>query len=346
MNFNKKRLDNMERCYAAGHVTIDGEVHALMASEQVDGMCCAYSGPGLSRREVVWERAGGTMAIVEIPGSNGQFLGVQNFFPGFQSEQAKVVWAKRDGKAGWTVQDFLSLPFVHRFDILPVGEINFFVAATLCGSKKDREDWSDPGKIYAGILPSSPGQKMELTPILAGLTKNHGYWRGCRNGIPCGYFCADSGIYRISPPAAPGCGWDIERLLNAQVSDAAVYDLNGDGEDELITIEPFHGSCIRIYGRTPEGYSPVYAYPGEHKFAHALWAGKLRGRPAAIIGLRRMDAELAMIRYYPTEGVYQATVIESGMGPSNVDVIPGIDSDIILCSNNLANEAAAFFVTD
>ena len=194
MNITKKHLDDIERCYCTGYITIDGEVFAMFASEQIDGPCYAYSGSDLSKKEVVWEKAGGTMSIIEIPGTNGEFLGVQNFFPGFQAEKSKIVWGRRESEGKWIITDFLQLPYVHRFDIISYNDTNYFVAATLCGSKESREDWSDPGKIFVGVLPESPEQKMIISPLLEGLFKNHGYCRSSLNGKPCGIFTCESGI--------------------------------------------------------------------------------------------------------------------------------------------------------
>jgi hypothetical protein len=346
MKIIKKRLDEMERCYCTGHVTIDETLYALFASEQTDGPCYAYSGPEFSKKEIVWEKAGGTMSIIEIPGSNGQFLGVQNFFPGFNSENAKIVWGKRDPVKGWIIEDLLFLPYVHRFDILSSGGINYLVAATLCSSKQSREDWSDPGKIYVGVLPDNPKQPIQITPLLNGLVKNHGYWRGFLNGRQYGFFTCESGVYAVMPPETPNANWVTKPLLNIPVSDVAIFDLDGDGVDEIVTIEPFHGDKVKIYHQSDDGYRVVYTYPGEYQFAHALWAGRLRGKPAVILGIRRTNAELAIIKYSPENGAYLESVIEKGSGPSNVDVITQQDQDIILCANNSIHEAAVYFVTD
>ncbi len=346
MNITKKRLDDMERCYCTGHVTIDGALFAMFASEQIGGACYAYTGRDLTEKEIVWDNAGGTMSIVEIPGTNGQFLGVQNFFPGFQAENAKIVWGERDSENGWQIKDFLFLPYVHRFDILSTGGINYFVAATLCGSKAEREDWSDPGRIYAGVLPDTPKQEMTITPILKGLVKNHGYCRGRIDGKMSGIFACQSGIYAVVPPEAPTEEWTTHHLLDAFISDAAIYDLDGDGQDEIVTIEPFHGNRINIYHKENDRYRIVYTCPGEYKFAHAIWAGKLRGKPAALLGMRRLDAELVLIEYDEKRGSYQTSLIEEGSGPSNVAVISQESRDIILCANNSVHEAAVYFVTD
>ncbi|MEG2088349.1 MAG: hypothetical protein RR022_09115, partial [Angelakisella sp.] len=204
MKFEKKRLGDMTRCYCASHTTINNQLYVLLASEEPEGPCYAYTGDDLSQRETLWETVGGTMSIVEIPETNGQILAVQNFFPGFKSQRAKLVWGRRDPDKGWIMRDFLFLPFLHRFDILEVGGINYFVGSVLCGSKKDREDWSDPGKVYVGVLPDDLTQQIELTPLLTGLVKNHGYWRGSYQEMPCSYITCESGVYAVIPPQHKG----------------------------------------------------------------------------------------------------------------------------------------------
>ena len=49
------------------------------------GPCYAFDSQTYER-ETVWEEPGGTMAMVPLPGKNGDFLAVQRFFPGFQAQ--------------------------------------------------------------------------------------------------------------------------------------------------------------------------------------------------------------------------------------------------------------------
>ena len=150
----------------------------------------------------------------------------------------------------------------------------------------------------------------------------------------------------VIPPENPSEEWTTQHLLKAAVSDAGIHDLDGDGEDEIITIEPLHGDCVKIYHKNNDKYDVVYTYPGEYKFAHALWAGKLRGKPMAVLGTRRLDSELALVQYSPQSDSYIESIIEKGSGPSNVSVVSQKDQDIILCANNSIHEAAAYFITD
>ena len=342
MKLDKIILDKIPRCYCTSYANVMGELTLLLASEAIGGACYAYSGERFSHRETVWHDSGGTMSIVEIPGKPGEFLAVQNFFPGFKAENAKIVWCRRDTEAGWLIRDYITLPYVHRFDLLESGGTVWIVACTLCGSKKDRNDWSDPGKVFAGRLSESPDMPVDLIVIAEGLTHNHGYFRANIDGRSAGLIASDGGIMAVIPPVTHGDGWTMYALLNTPASDVALFDINGDGVDELLTIEPFHGNIVRVYEWIKQEYQPVYDLPYPVDFAHALWAGKLCGEPCALIGVRKMGCELFRLSY--SNGEYHTEILESGCGPSNVTVAYGNDCDYIISANHTRSEAAVYEV--
>ncbi len=344
MKIVKKVLGDMHRCYCTGSVTVDGRLRVLLASEEIGGPCYAYGGKNFEEREVVWENAGGTMSIVEIPGTNGEFLAVQNFFPGFNAQTAKIVWC-RYINGSWHVKDFLHIPYVHRFDILQSGGKKYIICCTLCDSKTERNDWSSPGRILAGELPEDLNDLVELTSIQSGLLKNHGYYRGIYEGCEAAYITCDSGIYAAVPPQLPGEDWTVRHIMEGPVSDVAVYDVDGDGESELITISPFHGNEFNILKKDGKGYSKVYTYPNEMDFAHAVWAGEIRGRAVILGGVRRMNCELFYIEYNEITSEYDTVLIESGAGTANVAVVHERERDIIISANHTKNEAAVYIIT-
>lgn len=347
MNFRKQVLDKMERCYAASSLTIDGKLYAVLASEAEGGPCYAYGGDDFSQKEVIWESAGGTMSLLQIPGSNGEFIAIQKFFPGFKSEEAKLVWGKREGQRGWVVKDLAALPFVHRFDLFSAGGEIYILAAQLCGSKKNREDWSDPGKVYAGKLPKRPEKGVVFEVVLENLYKSHGYCRGAFRGREAGFITCEGGIYAVQPPLEGGGEWTTRKLMDGPVGDVALCDFDGDGADELVTIEPFHGDRFLVRKNVGGYYGVVYHYPKEVMFAHAVTGCTLRGEPAAVCGARRGEAELFVLRRGgPREQWCSSTLIESGAGPSNIAVVNQRNRDIIISANHSLNEAALYFVTD
>jgi len=345
MKFKKKILGKIDSCYASSSNVVDSKRNIIFATEGT-GPCYMYSEPNFEQ-STIWDAPGGTMSIIPIPGKNGDLLAIQNFFPTYQSANALIVWAhpKKDGT--WSVKTLLCLPYVHRFDILTVGEVNYLICATLCSTKQFTDDWSDPGKIYVGVLPDDLSQTIELKVIKEGLTKNHGYARAIWNGKTSSMITCEEGVFAITPPQSPNGDWTIETVLERPVSDIAVIDIDGDGIDELVTIEPFHGGNFLINKKIGDHYEVVYKYPQEMEFGHVVWGGKLRGIPTIIGGYRSLKKELFYIQCQSTSPLkFKTETIESGTGPSNIAVLNGENEDIIIASNHGINEAALYFVTN
>lgn len=346
MKITKKVLDEMERCYCASSLVLGDESYAVLAGEAIGAPCYAYGGAKFEKKEIIWPSAGGTMSLVQIPGTEGEFLAVQNFFPGFKSEGAKIVWGRRE-VGEWVIRDVLALPFVHRFDILEGGDgEKYFFAATLCSSKKDREDWSDPGKLYACELPDDLSQGIHPVPIMSGLTKNHGYCRGMWKGRVAAFATCDAGIYAALPPEHKDGEWTVEQVMEGAIGEVALCDIDGDGEDELATIEPFHGDAFHIYKRDGEGWKRVYTYTRPIEFAHAVWGGELLGRGAFVVGVRRKNCELFMVQYDKAAGKFITTVIDEGVGTSNVAVFSRPEDEVLVAANHTKNEAAVYLITE
>lgn len=345
MKFEKKVLGKIESCYSVSSTIINNQTNLLFASE-VEGPCYLYSVPEF-KQTTIWTKPGGTMSMIPIPEKNGDFLAIQNFIPVFQSQNVQVVWARPTSHDQWDIKKIIGLPYLHRFDILRVGNVNYFIGATLCTTKQFVEDWSDPGRVYVGILPDDLTQPIQLKVIKDGLTRNHGYCRGIWKGIEASFICSDEGVFVMTPPQSLGDDWHVEQLLTRPVSDIALVDIDEDGEDELITIEPFHGNEFVINKKINNDYQIIYKYPKEVNFGHVVWGGKLRGIPTFICAYRSLEKELFYIRCTNKEKLeFTAITIEAGAGPSNIAVVNGKDQDMILAANHDYDEAAVFIVTD
>ena len=344
MRFEKKKLDDIERCYAASTLRWQGKLYAVFASESIDGPCYAYTGTQFSQREVIWEKAGGTMSLIQIPGRDGEFIAVQRFFPGFQSAGAKLVWGKRNS-SGWEVKDLADLPYVHRFDLFPIEDEIYLFAAILCGSKKDREDWSDPGKILTGKLPSNPAKGIGFKEIYGGQIKNHGYCRGRWQDREAAFWTSEAGLYVAVPPEKKDGEWRITKIIDRPISDITLCDLDGCGADELVTIEPFHGDQFVVNKKNANGYEIVWRYPKEIDFAHTVVGCSLLGKPAVVGGIRRKNSELFVLLHEQGKGFF-TELVEEGVGTSNVAVANINGTDIIIAANHTKNEAAVYFVKD
>jgi hypothetical protein len=345
MQIKKVVLGEFFRAYATGYVHINNELHLIIASEAIDGKCVAYHGPNFEYQKTIWSDQGGTMSIVHVPNSNGEFLAVRNFFPGFNAKTAKIVHVKPEGE-GFTVRDYIDVPYLHRFDVISVGDIDYFIGATLCTSKTEREDWSDPGKVFVGILPKDLSQPMTITPILHNLYHNHGFYLAEYQGKKAAYVTSDEGVFVFIPPQHQEGSWETHHIIKTRVSDVAVYDIDGDGQDEILSIEPFHGNIMNLYKLIDGIWQIVYSVDRPVEFAHALAGTSLRGKKVFVCGIRRLNQELFILSFNSETQSYEITEIDRNVGPANVVVINEKDRDLIVSSNNTIHQAAVYIVTE
>lgn len=343
MKITKKHLDTLKRCYSTSHVHVNQELNILLASEASlaePQACYAYSGKNFQKREVVWQFGGGCMAMVALPHKENEFIAIKDFYLSVTPSLSRLVWLRHDNMEGWIEKTLLYLPFLHRFEIVTVGEKNYIVAATIADHKDHKEDWSVGGSIYLGELPLDLNQELKLEKIKDNLFRNHGFIKQVQNGKEYVYFGSDEGIFKLSPSE----NFKFEQILSKPIGEMAFADLNQDGIDELITIEPFHGDQIHIYELKDGKYEMVYTYPDKINFAHALVPTTLRGIPTFVVGIRRENADLAYIQY--VNGKYERFVIDAMVGPANICVINEEKRDLIVSANHSANEAAVYIVEE
>lgn len=343
MQIEKRFLTELQRCYCASSIVVDGETRILLATEG-EGPCLAWTGTDFASSHTVWEGPGGTMSMVPVPGSNGEFLAVQKFFRMFQWEEAKVVHVRPKSSGGYQVSDLLELPYIHRFDLLCVGGRTYFVGCTLATRKDSKEDWSHPGKIWVGEFTGRG--PLQLTVLKDGLTKNHGYSRLTRAGAMSGLVSCEQGAFELTPPRTPGAEWTVEQLMDWPISDIAAIDIDADGELEFATIEPFHGEYFRVYKRVGGVFRKIYEHPEATEFYHVVVGATLAGRPVFVGGCRRGKQQLFYVEATRSDPLQlEAVLVDAGVGPSNVHVLHQEHRDIIVAANREKGEAALYFVS-
>ncbi|MDR0577321.1 MAG: hypothetical protein LBI87_07250 [Candidatus Accumulibacter sp.] len=343
MKIEKHSLGTLDKCYACNSLEVGGRTRILLASEAND-RCLAWKAPAYDTAHTVWDGPGGTMSIVPIPGTDGEFLAVQKFYRFWDWEEAKVVHVRPTGEDGYEVTDILHLPYIHRFDLLTVGGRHYFIAGTLTTRKATRDDWSSPGKIwigeYQGVGPLS------VSVLKDGITQNHGYSRLEREGVMRGLITGREGAFEVTPPRTPESDWRVRQFMDWPISDIAALDIDGDGELEFATIEPFHGEYFRIYKKIGGRYERIFEHPEVTEFYHVVVGAKLAGEPVFIGGCRRGRQQLFYVRARQTDPlILEAVLIEEGVGPSNVHVLHEKDRDILVAANRETAEAAVYFVT-
>ena len=343
MNYRKQVIGTLEKCYALSTVTVNGQSSLLVAAEKHNP----------SRRfdlagnllDTVWEEPGGIMTMVPVPGMENAFLSTHKFYSPNDSAEAFLVCAQRT-QAGWQVTKVADLPFVHRFDILPVNGVNYILACTLKSGHEYKNDWRFPGKLYVGVLPEDPAQPLELTVLREGLGHNHGYTRFVKDGVIHGIVSCDQGVFEVTPPQNPGGEWTVETLLAEACSDAVKLDLDGDGVEELFTISPFHGDTVAIWHRDDAGWQKVYQYPEPLPFLHAIFGGTVYGRPTVYCGNREGERLLAGFCYDAASGAYRYDTVDKGAGAANCMLFERDGHPALLASNRETDEIAIYDILD
>ena len=321
MKVNKIKTHELEKCYAISPLTYNGAEHILIAAEKVN-KCLLFDLDG-NLEETVWDEPGGTMSMVQVPGSNGQFLATHKFYSPNDSKEAKIVLVTPKAKNDWEVKTLVDLPFVHRFDILTSGGVNYLIACALKSDHEYKDDWRFPGKIWVGVLPEDLSgvdeeHPIELTVLKDGLLKNHGYCRVEENGSVWAAVAADNGIFKVVPPAEKGGEWTVETLTEDAASDMTFADFDGDGELEMLVMTPFHGEIIKIYKKVDGKYTCVKTFDKTYEFAHGIWGAEIFGKGAAIIGHRKAERDLLACTYDGSD--YVMEVLDHDVGPANVRV--------------------------
>lgn len=321
MKAEKKVIGHLEKCYAVAPLFYNNKNHILVAAEKRNA-CLLFALDG-TQEDVVWTEPGGTMSMVQIPGSNGQFLATHRFYSPNDSKEAEIVCVTPEAKGEWKVNTVVKLPFVHRFDILERNGTRYLIACTLKSNHSYRDDWSSPGKVYAAVLPDdltifSGSQQLHLHVIYSGLTKNHGYCRAAEKNMETAVISAEEGVFHFIPPADISGKWEIEKILDEPCSDGVLIDLDGDGMRELAVISPFHGDSVSIYKKRDKTFEKIYTYGKSAEFSHAIFGGTLCGKPTVVIGHRKGERNLIAFSFSPETGTYSSQILDSGCGAANI----------------------------
>ena len=88
MEFQKEHLCHLPCCYAVSPLWQNGRLKYLLATDDIGPCYCIDAQDHTC--ETVWEEPGGTMSIIPLPGTNGEFLASQYFLPNFSALHARI----------------------------------------------------------------------------------------------------------------------------------------------------------------------------------------------------------------------------------------------------------------
>lgn len=330
MRVEKKHLADLEMVYAVAAFHMNGKEYCLAASEKKGGSCLLLD-PQTGERWELWDRPGGVMTLLQVPGRNA-FLSIEEFYPVFLSEKAGVyetTLSFENGNLKTEKIKLCDLPFVHRVGLMEEEDGLYLMGASLCSGKDYVEDWSRPGGIYIGKY--EYGCPVTLTEVYHGLTKNHGMYIEKEGQGSTAYIGAQEGVAKCWRNRQYG-QWECRLLDLGETSDIWLSDVDGDGEKEMAVIQGFHGGSIRIfksYEKNPRKFSEIPIC-----FGHVLWAGEILGNRCIIGGSRDGDKELAVYELTQDGGTCRKTILDQEMAPTQIAVGGRSGSSCIYTANH------------
>lgn len=341
----KKIIASMNRCYSVSGLSWNGQPAYAVASEAIDGDAYVYHGQGYEEREQIWSGKGGTMSIVPIPNSDKEeFLAIQNFFPGFDARNVKIVKVTRKGNA-WLEEDVINVPYCHRFELITWGNEIYLIAATLCTWKNEREDWSSPGHVFVGKYHPDSNKVTDFRLVISNLTQNHGMLKIESNiqEQDGDYMLISTfeGVFKIYWDKLSN-NYTFDHILKTPSSETVVIDIDGDGVDEFIAIQSFHGNELGIY---KEDGTLQTIIKRNTNFLHSLWSGFVKGKPFYLCGGRRLDSDIYLGYYDQESEDFKEYLIDSGNGSANIVVTVEDNKMEIISTNNSLNEIAIYNLT-
>ncbi|MGT2906920.1 hypothetical protein [Streptococcus dentiloxodontae] len=335
MDIRKILADELPSAYAVSRLTKDDKDYLLVASE-VEEACFAYDVNNQFEKSVVWQDVGGTMSIIQVPGTL-DFLATQKFYPGFNSKDCQIVYGKFE-KGQWSISKLTDFPYLHRFDLIPQedGKI-LFVGCTIANSKAYTEDWSDKGKVFVAEFAPELLRLVNLRELPLRLLKNHGYYDVKEEGYSL--ITAVEGVVKLTYPDFSDTGdWRLDLLFGEETSDIVQVDVNHDGQKENVIIQGFHGDAFRVLNQ--DFSKELYHYLEPTQFGHAIWSGELLGQPYFIFGWRSGKADLMI--FQEEDGAIVPQMIDSNSASSNVLAFEKNGKAYIFSANNGRHEAALY----
>ena len=289
-------------------------------------------------KSLVSDCPGGMMSFIPVPGLAHSYISIMGLFPPFIGKEAGL-YGHHHSVDGWETRKIIDLPFAHRCEIMRVKDENILVAATVSKHKENPADWSQKGGLHLFRIGEDIWNPEPMDPPDLAIFRNHGMLKTRNKGMERLYVSGVEGLFEIVP--REDGSWHSISVLEKEVSEFTFIDLNGDGTDELVTIEPFHGNTLNIYQQQAGGW--VLRSTDSLSFGHGLSSGFYHGLPVIVAGNRSDSLTLDIFTVGNlVKGTVYRRVIEEEAGPTQTQVLRHNGVDYILSSNQKKNEVALY----
>ncbi len=345
MHIEKKIIAPLAFPYSLHGLRVDGALRRIVAGNEKKGRAIHFAPDGADV-QTIWdgESLGGVTGLDQLPEGGMDFIAIEGAYKGFNCEKAGVIRARQEN-GEWRVTRLAELPFAHRMCVPAVGGKAgqagkaFVLVASLCGGKDNKDDWSRPGAVW--LAEWKGGDRLDFAPLIEGIHKNHGLFHGRFDGRESVLITGEEGVFVIRVPDVPGGEWLWERIMDEPVGDVCAYDIDADGEDELIVIRGFHGREAAVYKRVDGAWTAMYRFPVD--FGHFIWGGKVLGRDAFITGYRGANAALVLFRKVPGVWNFDIDCIDQLESPINMLPLE-TDEGLALYVTNAASDSVARYL--
>lgn len=338
MYLEKKILAYLPQVYTVNFFYIEGKAFIGAGSEGAHPLFLIELEN--LRKIKIADGPGGTMGLAPILINNTDLVSIMGLFPPFIGGDAGVyIHSFREGS--WCSNKIISLPFAHRCEIFENNGTYYLFISSVSRFKENPEDWVNPGELY--VVPLNDVNNIDglPDPLIKHVFRNHGMIKTNIDGNETICISGSEGILAIYPDQK-SC-WRVEKIFDKEVSEFAFFDIDNDGVNELITIEPFHGNSLNIYNKAVTGWS--HCYQSELSFGHGLSVGLFNKIPSIVAGNRRGDRALNLFTVHgPGKSSITKSIIEENAGPTQTKIFNYNSKDYILSSNQAKNEIAIYSI--
>lgn len=337
--FEKIKLLDMPDIYTVNAFCMDGGLCIGIGPEKT-GNPCLLTYPSLNKTEV-GAGPGGMMSMIPVPDRSDMLVSVMGLFPPFQGKEAGIYRHSRTGDT-WNATKVIHMPFAHRCEILYKNQMSYLFISTVSRHKQSPSDWSEPGEVFLSKLADTVWQPVWKTEkIMETISRNHGMLKTSIDGEEVVCVSGAEGIFSLCPENK-GSGVRVTLLFNKEVSEFSFIDLDEDGVEEMVTIEPFHGNNLNIYKQTPSRWEKIYDAP--LSFGHGLSSGKLAGRAVVTVGNRSGEAALELFCISEKSTCqFKRVCVEDKTGTTQTQLFHYKGKDYLLSANQLKGEAALYY---